>query len=262
MEANMAKTNFTIDEQLGIFTLTNPPLNLIDMEMLDEFEAFLDNIAQYDIRAILLQAEGDMFSAGVNVEDVFKGRSQSEALAMLERFNHTLSRFEQLPLPTLAVVHGDCYTAGFEMVLACDMAWAADTAKLGLIEAVIGTTPMGGGTQRLTQRVGAARAAEMIMSASFYDAATLEKWHIINRVLPQNELMDKALRFAKRLSKGPTLAYAATKLLIRETRDNGIKAADKRLPEIAAPLFESEDMRHGIESLMTNGPGKANFKGK
>jgi len=258
----MAKASFTIDDQLGIFTLTNAPLNLIDMEMMDEIEVFLDNFSQYDIRAILLQAEGDMFSAGVNIEDVFKGRSQSEALAMLKRFNDNLYRFEQLPLPTLAVVHGDCYTAAFEMVLACDMAWAADTANFGLVEAVIGTTPMGGGTHRLVQRVGAARAAEMVMSASFYSATTLEKWHIINRVLPHNELTDKAMRFAKKLSKGPTLAHAATKLLIRETRDNGIRAADKLLPEIAAPLFESEDMKHGIESLMANGPGKAHFKGK
>ncbi len=258
----MAKTEFTMDGSLGIFTLTDAPLNLIGMEMIDEFEEFLTTYEQYNIRAMILQAEGDMFSAGVNVDDVFKGRSRSEAIKMLERFNLQLHRFENLPFPTLAVVQGDCLTAGLEMALACDMAWVSDTANLGLVEAVIGTTPMGGGTQRIAQRAGAVRAAEIVMGAGFYKAETFEKWNIINRVLPKEVLLDKALRFAKRLANGPTLAHRATKTLILESVNNGIDEADKILPEVAAPLFESEDMKHGIESLTTQGPGKADFQGK
>jgi len=258
----MAKIHFEVDGQLGILTLTNAPLNLICMEMIDELEALIEGISKFDLRALLLEADGHMFSAGVDVADVFQGRSKSEALTMLTRFNHILNRFEQLPFPTLAVVQGDCLTAGLEMVLACDMTWAVDSANFGLVEAVIGTTPMGGGTQRLTQRVGAARASEIVMGASFYKAETFEKWHIINRVLPKDQLKEKAMRFAQKLAKGPTLAHAASKILIRESRNNGVSEADKRLPEIAAPLFESDDMKHGIESIMANGPGKAEFKGR
>lgn len=258
----MAKTRFEVDEALGIFTLTNPPLNLIDMEIVEDIETLLDDIPQLNLRAILLQAEGDLFSAGIQVDEIFRGRSQEEALGMLKRFNEVLFRFERLPFPTIAAVQGDCLTAGLEMVLACDMAWAADSAIFGQIEAVIGTTPMGGGTPRLTQRVGAARAAEIIMGAGFFNAATFERWNIINRVLPKDQLADKALKFAKKLSQGPTRAHAATKAMIRETIDNGILAADTRLPELASPLFESEDMQNGVETLMTQGPGKAVFTGK
>lgn len=258
----MAKTRFEVDGTLGILTLTNPPLNLIDMEVIQDIEKILNDIPQLNLRALMFRAEGDMFSAGVQVDDMFRGRSKPEALDMLKRFNRTLYRFERLPLPSLAVVQGDCLTAGLEMVLACDMAWAADSVNFGQVEAVIGTTPMGGGTPRLTQRAGAARAAEIIMGAGFYNAATFEKWNIINRVVPKLELMEKSLKYAKKLSQGPTLAHAATKLMIRETLDNGVAAADKRLPEIASPLFESEDMKNGIEVLMSQGPGKAVFNGR
>ncbi len=258
----MSKTHFEVKGNLGIFTLNDPPLNLMSMGMMDEIEAFLDTYTQHNIRALILRAEGEVFSAGVQVDDVFQNRSSSEASDMLKRFNNNLFRFEKLPFPTLAVVQGDCLTAGVEFVLACDMAWAADSANFGQIEAVIGTTPMGGGTQRLTQRVGAARAAEIVMSASFYPATTFEKWHIINRVLPKDELTEKAMKFAEKLSQGPTLAHNATKTLIRESRNNGIEAADNKLPEVTAPLFESEDMKNGLESLLANGPGKTVFRGK
>jgi enoyl-CoA hydratase/carnithine racemase len=258
----MTKTRFEIDGKLGILTLTNPPLNLISMEVIQDIEKMLGDIPQLNLRALLFRAEGDMFSAGVQIDDVFRGRSQSEAQAMLKRFNQALYRFERLPFPTLAAVQGDCLTAGLEMVLACDMAWAADSVNFGQVEAVIGATPMGGGTPRLTQRVGAARAAEIIMGASFYNAATFERWNIINRVLPKQELAEKSLKYAKKLSQGPTLAHAATKIMIRETLDNGISTTDKRLPEVASPLFESEDMKNGIEALISQGPGKAVFTGR
>ncbi len=80
---------------------------------------------------------------------------------------------EDLPFPTLAVVHGLCLTAGFELSLACDMIWASESAQFGLVEIVVGLTPLMGGTQRVAERAGPARARELVMTGGLYPAATI-----------------------------------------------------------------------------------------
>ena len=111
-------------------------------------------------------------------------------------------------------MQGLCLTAGLELSLACDMIWAAESAQFGLVEAVIGLTPLMGGSQRIAERAGPARARELVMSGG-YDAATLERWNVVNRVLPDSELAEKSMRFAQRLAAGPTRAHHATKRIVR-----------------------------------------------
>ena len=78
-----------------------------------------------------------------------------------------------MPFPTLAAVHGLCLTAGLELSLACDLLWATESARFGLVERVVGITPLMGGTQRMAERAGSARAREFVYSGELYDAATL-----------------------------------------------------------------------------------------
>ena len=131
------------------------------------------------------------------------------------------ARLEGLQIPTLALVHGLCLTAGLEISLACDMIWATESARFGLVEAVVGLTPGAGGTQRMAERAGPARAAEFVMSGGLYDAATLEHWNVVNRVVPDDQLLEKGMKFAHRLADGPTVAHGATKQIIRAFRAGG-----------------------------------------
>ena len=80
-------------------------------------------------------------------------------------------------------MHGLCLTAGLEVSLGCDMIWATESARFGLVEAVVGLTPGAGGTQRMAERAGPARAREFVMTRGMYDAATLERWNVVNRVV-------------------------------------------------------------------------------
>jgi len=155
-----------------------------------------------------------------------------------------------------------CLTAGFELALACDMIWAAESAQFGLVEIVVGLTPLMGGTQRVAERAGPARARELVMSGGLYPAATLEGWNVVNRVLPDGELEAEAMAFARRLGTGPTLANVATKRVVRAFLDHGVRGADERVCDIAAPLFETEDMRGAVRSFLEHGPGKATFEGR
>src|SRR5947207_1791888 len=102
------------------------------------------------------------------------------------------------------------------------MIWASESARFGLVERVVGLTPGAGGTQRLAERAGPARAREFVMTGDLYDAATLERWNVINRVFPEGELWDETLRFAHGLAEGPTLAHAATKRMVRAFLEHGV----------------------------------------
>jgi enoyl-CoA hydratase/carnithine racemase len=119
-----------------------------------------------------------------------------------------------------------------------------------------------GGTQRVAERAGPARARELVMGAGLYDAAVLERWNVINRVLPDGELEAKSVRFADRLAAGPTRAHHATKRLVRAFLEQGVRGADARAAEIGAPLFASEDLQGAVKSFLEEGPGKATFRGR
>jgi enoyl-CoA hydratase/carnithine racemase len=119
-----------------------------------------------------------------------------------------------------------------------------------------------GGTQRIAERAGSARARELVMTGDIYDAATLERWNVINRVLPDEDLRERTLRFAKRLASGPTRANAATKRMVRAYLQHGVRGADDRVGEIAAPLFATEDLQNAVRTFLAEGPGKATFQGR
>jgi enoyl-CoA hydratase len=114
----------------------------------------------------------------------------------------------------------------------------------------------------MAERAGPARAAEFVMTGGLYDAATLEQWNVINRVVPDDQLLVKGMRFAYRLADGPTLAHRATKRIIRAYRAGGIERADEVTPEVFAELFGSEDLKSAVASFLKEGPGKATFEGR
>jgi enoyl-CoA hydratase/carnithine racemase len=246
------------DGDVGVLVIDSPPLNLFDAEMVSDILAGLERAE--GCRALLVRAEGKYFTGGVDV-NAFQGPSQAGAEQLTADLLAITHRIEELPFPTLASVHGLCLTAGLELSLACDMIWAAESAQFGLVEAVIGLTPLMGGTQRIAERAGPARARELVMSGGLYDAATLERWNVVNRVLPDAELAEKSFRFAQRLAAGPTLAHHATKRVVRAFLEQGVRGADDVTAAIGAPLFETSDLRQAVETFLAEGPGKATFDG-
>jgi enoyl-CoA hydratase/carnithine racemase len=257
----MAKAQFSLEAHVGEIVIADPPLNLFGLELARDLASATVEAHDSAARAILVRAEGDNFSAGANVE-MFLDRGEAAARELLEEFLPTIRRFAEIPVPTVVAVQGLCLAAGLEVALSCDMIWAAEGAQLGLVEAVIGATPFGGGTQRLVARAGAGRAAEAVMTARAYPAQTMLDWGVVNRVVPAGELLDKARAFAQRLAAGPTLAHAATKRMIALTVDEGVAAADAALPEVGAAVMASQDLQSGARTLLEKGPGHATFEGR
>jgi enoyl-CoA hydratase/carnithine racemase len=164
-------------------------------------------------------------------------------------------QIEALPAPTIAAVHALNLTIGLELCLACDFIWAAEQARMGMVEATVGIAPAAGGTQRLVARAGIGHATEMVLTGRTYDSADLASWGVIDRLLPAAELLPRAREFAADLAAGPTTAANASRRLLRTARDHGTAAADAITPQLTGPVLTSHDAAIGIKSLLENGPG-------
>jgi enoyl-CoA hydratase/carnithine racemase len=257
----MAKALFQLEGDVGEIVIVDPPLNLFGMELARDLASATDEARASGARAILVRAEGDNFSAGANVE-IFLDRDEGAARELIEEFMPAIRRFAEIDVPTVAAVQGLCLAAGLEVALSCDLIWAAEGTQLGLVEAVIGATPFGGGTQRLVARAGAGRAAEAVLTGRPYPAQTMLEWGVVNRVVAAADLLEKTRAFARRLAEGPTLAHAATKRMIRLTVDEGVEAADAALPAAGAAVMASRDLQNGARTLLDKGPGHASFEGR
>jgi enoyl-CoA hydratase len=250
------------DGPLTIVSIDSPPLNLFDQQLMGELSDTVDQLAAAPPRGLLVRAQGRVVSGGVDVH-VFDGLSPEDAAAMWVSLLDLVHRLEQLPLPTVFAAHSLCLTAAFEFSLGCDILLAAESARFGLVETVVGLTPAMGGTQRLVERAGPARARELVMTGELYDAATLERWNVVNRVLPDEGFDEAACAFARKLSDGPTCAHAATKAIVRACLDEGgAHGADRRVPELAGDLFATEDLKRAVRSFLEDGPARATYEGR
>ena len=261
----MSKVLFETSGTVGFLTLANPPLNMFDEELIEDLRSAVNQAKQAPIRALLVRAAGKVFSAGADVS-TFKGKSSIEARERFTSHLRTIADIEELPYPTVAAVHGLCIAAGMELMLACDLVWASASARFSQAEASIGTTTLLGGVQRLTERAGPARAREIIYTTDQYDAATFERWNIINRVVPDDVLQSETEALVARLARGATVAYATGKKIVRAYLEDGTRRADRLVEEIAPALFETEDMRAGVYGLLEHGSrqfrDKVTFQGR
>jgi enoyl-CoA hydratase/carnithine racemase len=261
------------DGDVAVVVLDNPPLNLFDAPVFDALEAVAaELVALTDrgradrARAVLVEARGKVVSGGVDVSffrDIAEGPEPARRGAELwARLLTVAQTFEDLPVPTVFAAHGLTLTAAFELALACDILLAAEKASFGLVEIVVGLTPSMGGPQRLAERAGPARARELVFTGERYPSAVLERWNVVNRVLPDEGFAAAAREYARRVAAGPTVAHAATKQLVAATVRDGARAADALVPEVSGPLFATEDLRGAVASFLTEGPGKATYSGR
>jgi enoyl-CoA hydratase/carnithine racemase len=248
-----------MDGQVAVLTMQHAPHNFLGTAL---YTDLLDGIrwaAQQGARAVLLRSSLRNFCAGADValfDSVERGVAPDLDVVEL------LRAFDALPIPIVAAVHGVCLGGGLEIALACDLIVASESAKIGSVEAAIGLNPLMGGIQRVTERAGAARAKEMALLARRYDARTLERWNIINRVVPDEQLAEVTMTLAHELANGPTVAHASTKAIVSHTIAHGVQATDDAMRELQKDFWKSNDLKVGLASLAANGPGAARFEGK
>lgn len=257
----MPLVTFRQNDQLGEIVIDRPPQNLFSNDLLTDLCTAAEAAASSDIRAVLLRAEGDDFSAGADVS-VFTGITETQAEELATTAIGIVASIENLEVPTLALIHGQCYAGALEVCLACDLIWAAEGSQIGQIEAIAGGIPYAGGTQRLASRIGVGRAAQMVLTAAVLPPETLASWGVINNVTPADRLLADGRDLARHLADGPTRAYATTKRLLHAWRSGGVAAADRVNRADGPAVMLSQDLRDGIASLQRDGPGHATFHGR
>ncbi|MET0767164.1 MAG: enoyl-CoA hydratase/isomerase family protein [Aeromicrobium sp.] len=249
-------------EDIAVLTFSAPPVNLYSLELHDDFDRALDEVLASPPRALLIRAEGRIVSGGVDVAQFHARTTKADTLALYDRMLELPNRIEAFDFPTFFAAHALTLTWAFEVAVACDLILASEKAKFGLVERVIGLTPTMGGTQRLAARAGVGRAKEFVFTGDLYDAATLERWNVVNRVLPVDGFDEAVLAFVRSIAVGPTRAFGAAKQILRHFEAGGVPEANAHTTAIAAELFDTDDLQRGMESFLADGPGKATFTGR
>lgn len=207
--------------------LDNPPINLFDMKLIGDLDQAGRSLAEdADIRVVVVEsANPDFFIAHADVETIQQlpppGESGAEAL---EAFHQVVDRFRTMPKATIAKIEGRCRGGGSEFALACDMRFAAiGKAILSQPEVGLGIIPGGGGSTRLPKLVGRARALEIILGCSDFDAELAERYGYVNRAIPADEIGEFVSNLAIRIASFPAEAIAIAKEAVG-SNDSGLES--------------------------------------
>lgn len=188
-----------IDDGIAVVTLANPPANVLTRPMLEDLHAALDVIEDDGVRAVILTGQGGTFSDGVDIQTILA--CDAHEIIELARMGHRmLNRIEAAQKPVIAAVDGHCLGGGLEIALACHLRLASSRARLALPEISLGLVPGLGGTQRLPNLVGRARAYEMVLTGKPVRALQAAAMGLLNAVVPTERLMPEAHRLARRIA--------------------------------------------------------------
>lgn len=244
---------FERKDAIALITLNHPPANALGEPFLLAMEEILDELQNPGAaRALVLKsAVPGFFSAG---DDVGKlAEITEEQIALLPRVHALLNRLESIPLPSIAAISGHALGGGLELALACDFRYmAAGSGTIGLPEVRLGMIPSFGGTQRLPAVVGKARALELMIRGWMLSPEEAKEMGLVNDVFPQDELDDKVMDLALRMSRQATGAIARIKQCvltgIHEGPAKGMEAEIRAFGE----NIHSENAREGIRAFLEN----------
>ena len=260
-----AKVKTEVRDRIGIVTLNDPAtLNAAGVDLMDGLsQAVADFIGNPDVRAIVLTGAGRGFCSGANlsggggsrITDTPGGPNQS----LLKIYNPFVSMVRKSPKPLVAAVNGVAAGVGASLALVCDLIVAGESAYFLQAFRRIGLVPDGGATYMLPRLVGKARAMELTLLGEKLPAATALEWGMINRCVPDADLMPTALALAKQLADGPkSLGY--TRNLIWASLDNAWHDQVEAEAYVQGDAARTEDAREGIMAFAQKRP--AEFKGR
>ncbi len=247
--------------RVGTIVIDRPPLNALDLAAWHELaEVTAEAARRDDVRSLVVRGGARALAAGADVRE-FLAWTPEEADAASGVMQAALDALAALPMVTIAVVTGYALGGGCELALACDLRFAADNAKMGQPEILLGTIPGTGGTQRLARLVGVGRAKDLVFSGRMVDMVEAPRIGLVDAVHPVDEVLAAAHEAAAHYAAGPA-ALALAKRAIDEGIDTSLAeglAIERRL---FAESFRTADVRTGVESFLSDGPGVARFEGR
>jgi len=252
-ESNYRSISVSRRERVAIIALDRPAvLNAIDVQMRRELHTAFETLRQDDgVGAVVLTGTGQRaFSAGMDLRE-FAALSSQNTVSEMRRFRWEQGEgIAQLDKPVIAAVNGLAVGGGVELALMCDIIFAADTASFSLAEVKRGLIPGNGGTQRLSRRVGKARALDMILTGRTVSASEALAIGLAEYVVAASELMEQAVRTAALVSSHSPLATRAAKASIHRGAELSLVNGLELERDIACLLYTSEDAREGPRAFI------------
>src|SRR5215471_19494550 len=210
----MTLVSHSIEASVGEIVLNRPDkLNALTLEMVEELHASLQAAETAGVRALILRGEGRGFSAGRDLAGVDPATDDAERV-LAEVVNPLIRRVREFPSPTFAAVQGACLGVGLGLALACDVVIAAEDARIGSPFARIGAVLDSGGHAFFVERLGSHRALELIYTGRLLSGADADAWGLVNRCVPNDQLLDTVRAMAGSVAQGPTLAFQTSKRLV------------------------------------------------
>jgi enoyl-CoA hydratase/carnithine racemase len=247
--------------RVGTIRLDRPPMNAINHQVWAEIGDAAAEAAQHDdVGAIVVTGGEKVFAAGADIKQMPDWGYQ-EVHATGQVLQRSLDTLARVPKVTIAAIAGYALGGGCEVALACDFRFAADNAKVGQPEILLGLIPGAGGTQRLPRLIGLSRAKELIFSGRMVDMVEAERIGLVDRVVPADDLLATAAEAAARYAAGP-FALRLAKQAIEDGTEQPLDQGLRLERSLFAECFGTEDAHLGIRSFIEHGPGKAEFTGR
>lgn len=243
-----------------LLRLNRPPLNPLSGALLAAVTAAAEACAADPaVKAVVVAGSDRAFAAGADIAE-FGDADQARVVAA--SFRAAGDALGAVPRPVIAAIAGFALGGGLELALACDLRIAADSARVGQPEILLGLIPGGGGTQRLARLVGPARAKELTWSGRQVRADEALALGIVDRVVPADELESAALAWATELAQGAVVAMGLAKRAVDRGLDLPLPAALDLEAQAFVDTFATRDAVTGIASFRLHGPGRAVFEGR
>jgi 2-(1,2-epoxy-1,2-dihydrophenyl)acetyl-CoA isomerase len=246
----------TIDDGVAVVTLDRPDkLNALDENALDELSTTYDEAEKAGVRALVLRGEGRAFCAGRDIAGV--DPRDDDVLGFLGgRVEPLLKKMSSFPAPTFAAAHGACLGVGLGLLIATDVVYVADTAKIGSPFANLGATLDSGGHALFVERLGAHRTLDLIYTARLMSGEEAVHAGLFSRVFPAADLEEATLTAARTAASGATLAFLASKKLVAALRDERLGLWQSMSDEnrAQAELCDTDDYREGFAAFQQKRP--------
>ncbi len=211
-------------------------------------EALRADASDDSTRVVVIDGAGDKaFAAGADVDEL-AARSTWAQRAFITA-PHIYSAVSEHPKPVIAALNGHALGAGLELAMACDMRVASNAAKFGQPEINLGIIPGGGGTQRLPRLVGAGRAARLVLTGELIDAATAERWGLVDELAEPGAVLARATELATAMATKSPVALRLAKEALRAAAELPLGAALAREIDLFTLAFQSDDAKEGIRAF-------------
>jgi len=243
--------DFAIADDVATVVLNAPAkLNALDEQALLELAAAYDDAEASGVRALVLRGEGRAFCAGRDISGV--DPRDDDVIGFLDGLvTPLLQRMSRFPAPTFAVAHGACLGVGLGLLIATDVVYVAESAKIGSPFAALGATLDSGGHAFFLDRLGAHKTLDLIYTGRLMSGTEAVEAGLFSRVLPDDQVVQATVDAASAASRGATAAFLASKQLISRIRDERLSLWDSVAIENAAQaaLCDTSDYREGFAAF-------------